>query len=113
MKKNLIYTVIFLLCGVLLFGSCQDMLNVDSDRVEYDFESWSPSDSVYSVLGILKTVQGVADRNILLNELRGDLVTVNKTKAIEELQDIYKFDFSDIEANKYLDPKEYYTIINN
>lgn len=113
MKKNLIYTVAFLLCGTLLFGSCQDMLNVDSDRVEYDFESWSPSDSVYSVLGILKTVQGVADRNILLNELRGDLVTVNKTKAIEELQDIYKFDFSDIEANKYLDPKEYYTIINN
>lgn len=113
MKKNLIYTVAFLLCGTLLFGSCQDMLSVDSDRVEYDFESWSPSDSVYSVLGILKTVQGVADRNILLNELRGDLVTVNTTKAIEELQDIYKFDFSDMEANKYLDPKEYYTIINN
>ena len=113
MKKNLIYTVIFLLCGVLLFGSCQDMLNVDSDRVEYDFESWSPSDSVYSVLGILKTVQGVADRQIILNELRADLISISTTKAIEELQEVYKSDFSNLAANKYLDPKEYYTVINN
>ena len=113
MKKNLIYTVTFLLCGVLLFGSCQDMLNVDSDRVEYDFDSWSPSDSVYSVLGILKTVQGVADRQIILNELRADLVTISNTKAKEELQDIYKSDYSNLETNKYLDPREYYTIINN
>ena len=100
MKKNLIYTVIFLLCGVLLFGSCQDMLNVDSDRVEYDFESWSPSDSVYSVLGILKTVQGVADRQIILNELRADLISISTTKAIEELQEVYKSDFSNLAANK-------------
>ena len=113
MKKNLIYTMTFLLCGTFLFGSCQDMLNVNSDRVEYDFESWTPSDSVYSVLGILKTLQGVADRHILLNELRADLVTVSKTKAVEELQDIYKFDFSNFETNKYLDAKDYYTVINN
>ena len=113
MKKNLIYTMTFLLCGTFLFGSCQDMLNVNSDRVEYDFESWTPSDSVYSVLGILKTVQGVADRHILLNELRADLVTISKTKAVAELQDIYKFDFSNFETNKYLDPKDYYTVVNN
>lgn len=113
MKKNLIYTVAFLLCGSFLFGSCQDMLNPDSNRVEYEFEDWTPSDSVYSVLGILKTVQGVADRHILLNELRADLITVNRTKAIAEVQEIYNSNFANWETNKYLEVKDYYTIINN
>ena len=113
MKKNLIYTVAFLLCGAFLFGSCQDMLNIDSDRVEYDYEGWTPSDSVYSVLGVLKAVQGVTDRHILLNELRADLVTVSETKAIAEIQEIYNSNFSNLETNKYLDVKDYYTIINN
>ena len=57
MKKNFIYTVAFLLCGVLSFSSCEDLLNVESDRVEYEFEDWTLNDSVYSVLGILKSVQ--------------------------------------------------------
>ncbi len=113
MKKNLIYTVAFLLCGAFLFSSCQDMLNIDSDRVEYEYENWTPSDSVYSVLGILKAVQGVTDRQILLNELRADLTTVSETKAIAEIQEIYHSDFSNLETNKYLDVKDYYTIINN
>ncbi len=113
MKKNLIYTVAFLLCGSFLFGSCQDMLNVDSDRVEYDYEGWVPSDSVYSVLGILKAVQGITDRHIILNELRADLVTVNPTKAIVDVQEIYNSDYSNLLTNKYLDVKDYYTIINN
>ena len=113
MKKNLIYTVTFLLCGAFLFSSCQDMLNIDSDRVEYDYDGWTPSDSVYSVLGILKAVQGVTDRHILLNELRADLVTVSETKAIAEIQEIYNSNFSNLETNKYLDVKDYYTIINN
>ena len=113
MKKNLIYTVAFLLCGSLLLGSCQDMLNIDSDRVEYDIDGWTPSDSVYSVLGILKAVQGVADRHILLNELRADLITVSETKATSEIQEIYSSNFANLDANKYLDVTDYYTIINN
>lgn len=113
MKKNFIYTVTFLLCGAFLFGSCQDMLNVDSDRVEYEYEGWVPSDSVYSVLGILKAVQGVTDRHILLNELRADLTTVSKTKAVVDIQEIYNYNYSNLESNKYLDVKDYYTIINN
>ena len=113
MKKNLIYTVTFLLCGSFLFGSCQDMLNVDSDRVEYEYENWTPSDSVYSVLGILKAVQGVTDRHVLLNELRADLVTISKTKALVDVQEIYNSNFSNLETNKYLDVKDYYAIINN
>lgn len=113
MKKNLIYTVTFLLCGAMFFSSCEDLLDVDSNRVEYDFDGWTFNDSVYSVLGILNTVQKVGDRQILLGELRGDLLTINE-KALKDadLADISNFDF-DPNNNKYLDATGYYAIINN
>ena len=112
MKKNLIYTVTFLLCGALFFNSCEDMLNVESTRVEYEFDDWTLNDSVYSVLGILKGVQEVGDRQIILNEVRADLIDISETKAIVDIQEISKSVFN-VETNKYLDVKDYYAIINN
>lgn len=112
MKKNLFYTVIFLLCGAVSFSSCEDMLNVESNRVEYEFDDWSLNDSVFSVLGILKSVQEVGDRQILLNELRADLITLSETKAVVDVQEISRSVFN-LETNPYLDVKDYYAIINN
>ena len=112
MKKNFIYTITFLLCGALFFSSCEDMLNVESDRVEYEFDDWTLNDSVYSVLGILKSVQEVGDRQIILNEVRADLVDISETKAVVDIQEISKSVFN-TETNKYLDVKDYYAIINN
>lgn len=112
MKKNLIYTVTFLICGALFFNSCEDMLNVESNRVEYEFDDWTLNDSVYSVLGILKGVQEVGDRQIILNEVRADLIDISETKAIVDIQEISKSVFN-VETNKYLDVKDYYAIINN
>ena len=112
MKKKLIYTITFLLCGTVLFSSCDDMLNVDSNRVEYEYGDWELSDSVYSVLGILKAVQQVADRQVLINELRADLITVNEAKAVVDVQELSRSEFN-LNTNKYLDVKDYYAIINN
>ena len=112
MKKNFIYTVTFLLCGAFFFSSCEDMLNVESDRVEYEFDDWTLNDSVYSVLGILKSVQQVGDRQVLLNELRADLLSISETKAVVDIQELSKSIFN-VESNKYLDVKDYYAIINN
>ena len=102
----------FLLSGTFLFSSCKDMLQVDSNRVEYEFDDWTLNDSVYSVLGILKSVQEVGDRQVLINELRGDLVTVNEAKAVIDVQELSRSEFN-LETNKYLDVKDYYSIINN
>ncbi|MBR5852513.1 MAG: hypothetical protein IKY73_08385 [Bacteroidaceae bacterium] len=112
MKKRLIYIMTFLLCGTFLFSSCEDILKVDSNRVEYEFDDWTLNDSVYSVLGILKAVQEVGDRQVLINELRGDLVTVNEAKAVVDVQELSRSVFN-LETNKYLDVKDYYAIINN
>ena len=112
MKKRLIYTMTFLLCGTFLFSSCKDMLQIDSDRVDYELDKLTFNDSVYSVLGILKSVQNVGDRQVLINELRGDLVTVNESKAVVDVQELARFEFN-TETNKYLAAKDYYSIINN
>ncbi len=112
MKKKLIYTLAFLLGGTFIFSSCDDMLNVDSNRVEYEFDDWSLNDSVYSVLGILKAVQEVGDRQVLINELRADLITVNEAKAVIDVQELSRSVFN-LSSNKYLDVKDYYAIINN
>ena len=112
MKKKLIYTMTFLLGGTFLFSSCKDILQVDSNRVEYDFDKLTLNDSVFSVLGILKSVQEVGDRQVLINELRGDLVAVNEEKAVIDVQELSRSEFN-LETNKYLDVKDYYSIINN
>ena len=112
MKKKFIYTMTFLLGGAMLTSSCHDMLNVESNRVEYSFDKLTFNDSVYSVLGILNAVQQVGDRQILINELRADLVTVNDKKAVFDVQELSRSEFN-LQSNKYLDVKDYYSIINN
>ncbi len=111
MKKNFIYSLCILLCGAVFMSSCEDMLEVDSDRVEYDMSPLTLNDTVYSVLGILKNIQAVADRQVLLGELRGDLMVVNEGSAVTDIQKIARFDFDG--ENKYLNAKDYYAIINN
>ena len=111
MKKNFIYSLCILLCGAVFMSSCEDMLEVDSDRVEYDMSPLTLNDTVYSVLGILKNIQAVADRQVLLGELRGDLMVVNEGSATTEIQKIARFEFDG--ENKYLSAKDYYAIINN
>ena len=112
MKNKLIYTLAVLLSGTFLFSSCEDILKVDSNRVEYEFDDWTLNDSVYSVLGILKAVQGVGDRQVLINELRADLVSINEAKAVIDIQELSRSVFN-LNTNKYLDVKDYYAIINN
>ena len=112
MKKKLIYTMTFLLGGTFLFSSCKDILQVDSNRVDYEFDKLTLNDSVYSVMGILKSVQEIGDRQVLINELRADLITLNEANAVIDVQELSRSEFN-LETNKYLDVKDYYSIINN
>ena len=54
------------------------MLETDSELVEFEQDNTlnHPTDSVYSVLGIINRMQIIADRTVLLGEVRGDLVEV-------------------------------------
>ena len=68
------------------------------------------ADTIYSVVGVLNKLQAVADRTILLGEVRGDLVDVTDATHAD-LRKVAAFDID--EDNKYNSPRDYYAIINN
>ena len=70
-------------CGVVaalmalpLLTACEDFFAQESSDVLYaDQEHLNlAEDSIYSVIGVMTKLQSLADRTILLGELRGDLV---------------------------------------
>jgi len=108
----------WILCAALftihypLFISCSDFFDQESENVVYSskehLDNWS--DSVYSVMGILGKMQAIADRTILLGEVRGDLVTLTGN-ASADLRELANFSADD--DNIYNQPRDYYAVINN
>ncbi len=115
MKLKTILTVSFAISLAAGMTSCEDMLSVDSKTVMYDYQNTldSPVDTVYSVLGIVKKLQAVADRTLVLGEIRGDLIDLSD-HASQDLRDLYTYDFKSLSPdNKYDQAVDYYSIINN
>ena len=115
MKLKTILTIA--LAAVIGAGatSCEDMLRVESKTVMYDYQNTldSPTDTVYTVLGIIKLMQTVADRANILGEIRGDLVALTD-HASDDLRELYNYDFKSLRStNKYDKVLDYYAIINN
>jgi len=92
--------------------SCSDILGTDSELVEYEDDNTlgNPTDSLYSIMGIVNRLQKIADRTVLLGELRGDLVTTTAA-ASSDLKRLADFDFN--QKNVYNQVSDYYAIINN
>lgn len=113
--KKMKYTKICVLLGAMALGStsCSDMMDINSDRVAFEEDNHlnNANDSIYSVMGILAQVQKVADRCILMGELRGDLMTTDPTFATTDLKQIENFEVT--QDNPYADKRDFYTIINN
>lgn len=112
MKRfSLLYAVVLtLLAGG--FTACEDMLDVSSTSIQYEDTHTlnSAGDSLYSVVGILSKLQNIADRTVLMGELRADLVTDNENTE----KDLRELINHDVKAdNAYLDYSDYYAVINN
>ncbi len=98
----------------MMTTSCEDMLTPDSERHAYEVAQ----DSLYSYWGILKSLQGIAERYVILNECRGDLV--NSTTYVSDTisailnfgQNGYQEQYKD-EACAYLKISDYYHVINS
>ena len=60
---------------------CQDFFEQESDHIIFaDGDHLNnPTDTVYSMMGILQKMQAIADRSVLLGEVRGDLVMSTNT----------------------------------
>lgn len=96
----------------LFFTSCEKFFEQDSDDVLYADKDHlnNAVDTVYSVVGIMNKLQAIADRTILLGEVRGDLIDLTST-ASSDLRDLATFNVGD--DNVYNAPRDYYAVINN
>ena len=109
--KPLFY-ILLPLGGGWMGGSCSDFFDQESDHVLYANHEHLDNavDTIYSVTGILNKLQVIADRTILLGEVRADLVDLT-TYAASDLRDVANFNVGD--DNQYNVPRDYYAIINN
>ena len=116
MKRNsfLIFKLFnfYILAAALLLTSCSDFFEQESDHVMFADQHRldNATDTIYSVTGIMKKLQNLADRTILLGEARGDLMEVTEATAAD-LRSVALFDIGD--DNKYNQPRDYYAVINN
>jgi len=110
MKRIYIFITALLAAGS--FTACSDFFDQDSEQVVFaETEHLNQAtDTMYSVVGIVNKLQSIADRTILLGEVRGDLVDVTNT-ANSDLRDLAMFNVSD--ENRYNTPSDYYAVINN
>ena len=100
------------LYGMGSLVSCSDVFDVESNYIsETDYDHIkTASDTIYSVTGILNSLQAIADRTILLGEVRGDLMSVTDVTDAD-LRNVANFNITD--NNKYNTPADYYAVINN
>ena len=111
----ILYTLLFLMYAFIfgmVFTSCSNMLETESDLVEFEEDHTlnHATDSVYSVMGIINKMQVIADRVVLMGEVRGDLIRTTDA-ANSDLKRLSAFDFDG--ENRYNQVSDYYAVINN
>lgn len=111
-RKNLYKAFILLAIPLAGLGSVTSCTEADSDLVSFveDNKLDMPTDTVNSVIGIINKMQVIADRTILLGELRGDLTKLTD-EATLDLQAIANFTAD--ASNPYNNARDYYAIIQN
>lgn len=92
--------------------SCGDFVDVDSNSVIKTDEYYinDVSKARYTMFGILAQLQRVADRYVILGELRGDLLTTTENST-QDLHDIAEFHVDPL--NDYHIESDLYAIINS
>lgn len=112
--KSIISLLVFCMTLGMLTTSCEDMLTPDSERHSYKVAG----DTLYSYWGIVKSLQNIAERYVILNECRSDLVegTSHVSDTIAAIlnfgQNGYEDKYED-GACKYLRISDYYHVINS
>src|SRR5574344_1506415 len=100
-------------CGLLLLGlgaatvSCEDMFTAENTLVTTEL---APKDTLFQMMGIIKRMQKLADRTVLLGEVRADLVDVDPKHASADIQQLAANNVS--ATNVYNQPADYYAVIN-
>ena len=111
MMKKIISILLLAVVTSFTFSSCEDMLTGEMDRnVEADELA---SDTLYAYWGILRGLQDIAERYVILGECRGDLV--DGTQFIQDsINAILNFDPNAVDgSDAYHQISDYYKVINS
>lgn len=105
--KYFILSLLLMIGAGALTTSCEDMFTNENDLVETDLH---PSDTLYNIMGIVRSMQKVADKSVLLGEVRADLVDYN-VYTTTALQELAQNNVST--SNVYNAPADFYSVINS
>ena len=109
-NKSILSLLTFVMSAMLLTTSCEDMLTPDLER--YASEKEFGKDSIYSALGVLRSIQNVAERTVLLGECRGDLVT-DGVYTTDSIGNIINFGETENGSSVLLNVADFYHVINS
>ena len=112
MKKNIISSLLIALALSIGFSSCEDMLEANNER--HAGIDAVVGDTLYGYWGIIKCLQDIGERYVILGECRGDLV--DGTEFISDsIHSILEFDQANNAdgSNRYLRMADFYHIINS
>jgi hypothetical protein len=106
-----IATIVSAFTLLFSFGSCQDYLDVQpQDKLSGDQVYRNVYDADAAVLGIYGKFMGLAEKYVVLNEMRADLMTTTRNSN-PYLKELSLHNVS--AANTYINPKQFYEVINN
>lgn len=108
-KTSISGVLITLLC--VSASSCKKMFDFEpEDALELDQAYQNVYDADAAIIGIYGKLMNIADRYMILNELRGDLedITPNADKYLAQINN-----HAVTEGNPWADPKPFYEIIMN
>lgn len=101
-----------LLISFVGWGAFTSCTEPDSTLVSFveDNTLSTPNDTLNSLMGVIKKMQQIADRTVILGEVRGDLISLTENANLN-LQDVANFNID--ATSPYNDPRDYYAVIQN
>lgn len=108
--KKITSFVLLLGAAVMMISSCSDTLTPDLKR--YAGVDRYAQDSIYSVLGILRSVQNVAERTVIIGEAKGDLFSTG-TYTTDSVNAIANFGKPADGSSGLLNVADFYHVINS
>ncbi|WP_281336666.1 RagB/SusD family nutrient uptake outer membrane protein [Flavobacterium eburneipallidum] len=107
-KKSSLLLVMTL---VFTFSSCSDFLDVEpEDKLVGEQVYRNVYDADAAVFGVYGKFMALAEKNVILNEMRADLMTTTRNSS-PFLKEISEHNVS--ANNPYASPKEFYAVIQN
>lgn len=106
-----ILSILSVMVLLLSLGSCQDYLDVQpEDKLTAEQVYRDVFDADAAVIGIYGKFMALAEKHVLLNEMRADLMTTtrNSTPYLKELSE-----HNVTAENPYISPKQFYEVIQN